>query len=92
MPAIAHWTLDDQGDTIAADVSGNGHTGTISGSTNTSGKIAGAFSFNGNDYISCPEALSGGATGTGLDMGTRDWSVTAWFKTTVSGMVRMAGA
>lgn len=84
---IAWWKLDDLTGSTATDSSGNGHAGTIVGATNVSGKVGGAFSFDGNHYISCPEALSGGATGPGLDMGIRDWTVAAWIKTSSSGMV-----
>src|SRR5262245_40867636 len=84
---IAHWKLDDPSGSTAADSSGNGHTGMVAGATSTTGKIAGAFSFDGNDYVFSSEALSGGTTGSGLDMGTRDWTVAAWIKTTSSGMV-----
>lgn len=83
---IAYWGLDDMGST-AIDSSGNGHAGTITGATSTSGKVGGGLSFDGNDYVSCAEALSGGTTGAGLDVGTRDWTVAAWIKTTASGMV-----
>src|SRR5207249_1879667 len=52
------------------------------------GKIGGALSFNGvTSYVFASDAQSGGTTGTGLDMGTRDWTVAAWIQTTNSGMV-----
>src|SRR5207249_9938521 len=52
------------------------------------GRFTGALPFNGvKNYVVASEAQSGGATGAGLDMGTRDWTVAAWVKTTNSGMV-----
>jgi hypothetical protein len=46
------------------------------------------LSFTGaNQYVFAFDAQSGGVTGAGLDMGTRDWTVTAWVNTTASGMV-----
>ncbi len=54
----------------------------VAGQSNT------ALSFNGaNQYVFDSDAQSGGVTGAGLDMGTRDWTVAAWVKTTASGMV-----
>jgi hypothetical protein len=66
----------------------NNHSGTIVGATYVAGRFAGALSFNGsNNYVFASEAQAGGTTGSGLDIGTRDWTVSAWVKTTVSGMV-----
>jgi hypothetical protein len=50
---VAYWSLDEGTGTVATDVSGNGHTGTISGATWTAGQAGNALSFDGvNDYVS----------------------------------------
>jgi hypothetical protein len=55
---VAHWTLDEGSGAIAADASGNGNTGTISGTAAwTSGMRGGALSFNGvDDSVSVADA------------------------------------
>jgi hypothetical protein len=85
---IAYWKFDEASGDIASDSSGNGHTGTIVGATWVSGKTGGAVSFDGiGNYLFASDAQSGGTTGAGLDMGTRDWTAAAWINTTGSGMV-----
>lgn len=85
---IAHWKFDELSGDSAIDSATNGHTGTIVGAVRASGTMAGALSFNGtSDYVFAADAQSGGTTGVGLDVGTRDWSMTAWVNTTASGMV-----
>jgi len=86
--AIAHWRFDEGAGTSALDSSTNNHDGTIIGATYVAGRFDGALSFNGaGSYIFVSDAQSGGTAGSGLDMGTRDWTVSAWIKTTASGMV-----
>src|SRR6059036_1974339 len=85
---IAYWKFDEASGSFATDSAGNGHTGTIVGAVRMPGKMGGALSFDGvNDYVFASDAQSGGTTGAGLDMGTRDWTVAAWIKTSSSGMV-----
>lgn len=85
---IADWHFDEESGSTATDSTGNGHTGTIVEAERVPGKTGGALSFDGiSDYVLASDAQSGGTTGTGLDMGTRDWTVAAWIKTTSSGMV-----
>lgn len=84
----AHWKFDEPSGSISTDSSGNGHAGTIVGAVRVPGQTGGGLSFDGvNDYDFASDALSGGTTGAGLDMGARDWTVAAWIKTTSSGMV-----
>lgn len=86
--AIAHWAFDEGSGTSALDSSGNNNAGTIVGAGYAPGRWDGALSFSGtNHYVFAAEVQSGGTTGAGLDMGTRDWTVSAWVKTTASGMV-----
>jgi len=58
---IGHWRLDDTSGTTAADSSGNGLTGAITGNPvkGGAGQVGAAFDFDGNDYISMgnPAAL-----------------------------------
>ncbi len=57
---VAHWKLDDASGTSAADSSGNGNTGTLSGGAAwTTGKLGGAVSFDGSDdLITVPNSAS----------------------------------
>jgi len=49
---VAHWSFDQSSGTTLTDNSGNGHTGTISGSpTWGAGKIGNALTFKGTDNI-----------------------------------------
>jgi T5SS/PEP-CTERM-associated repeat protein len=67
---IAHWDAENG----AADATGNGHDGTFQGdaSTVTDGPFGKAFTFDGNgDYINI---------GDELDMGTSDFTLSAWIK------------
>jgi hypothetical protein len=85
---IAHWPFDEPNGTSATDASNNGHTGTIVGPLPVAGKNEGALSFDGTgDFVFGADSQSGGTTGAGLDMGTRDWTLAAWINTTSSGMV-----
>src|SRR3989344_650953 len=65
---VALYTLDGN-----ANDSAGGNNGTsVGGLTYTGGKIGQAISLGGSDYIDA---------GSGLDMGSRDFSLSAWFKT-----------
>jgi len=49
---VAHWMLDDDSGTIAADSSGNGQDGTLQGDPNwVTGYFGGALEFDVNDYV-----------------------------------------
>lgn len=85
--AIAHWKFDEGSGVTASDSSTNTHPGTIVGATYVPGRFDGALSFNGASYVFLPDAQSGGPTGAGLDVGSRDWTIGAWTRTTASGMV-----
>ncbi|MBN1786765.1 MAG: hypothetical protein JW806_00035 [Sedimentisphaerales bacterium] len=51
---VAHWMFDEGTGSVAGD-SANGHNGTITGATWTTGKIGGALNFDGNnDYVRVP--------------------------------------
>jgi len=85
---IAHWKFDEGSGATALDSSSNNNTGTIVGATYVAGQSNTALSFNGaSQYVLATDAQSGGVTGAGLDMGTRDWTVAAWINTTGSGML-----
>ena len=86
--AIAHWRFDEGSGTTALDSSTNNHFGTILGASYFSGRFGDALSFNGaNDFVFISAAQAGGTGESGLDIGTRDWTVSAWVKTVASGMV-----
>ena len=57
---VAHWKLDENSGTLAADSSGNGNNGTLTnGPKWAPGKIGGATKFDGvNDYINIPQGVS----------------------------------
>ena len=72
---MATWRLDEASGTTAADSTGNGNTGTVTGTaTWGAGRNANAFTFNGASYISCGDAQTLNPTNA--------ISVTGWFKTT----------
>ena len=69
---LAWWKFDDGTSTKATDFSGNGNTGTFTGSPSwVTGKFGSAISTNNTsgDYINAPN----------VDIGA-DWTATAWFK------------
>ena len=75
--------------TIAPGSNGNTSAGTCQGGSlemwanGSTGKISASLDFDGSDdYASCSDGSCGGTTGTGLDMGTRDITVSAWVKPT----------
>ena len=85
---LAHWTLDEGSGPTAQDSSGNDHVLTIQGAPFVAGISNYALGFNGsNSYAFASDAMVGGTSGTGLDIGTRDWTVATWVKTAASGMV-----
>lgn len=52
---LAYWTFDEGSGSTVNDLSGNNHTGTISGATWTGGFIGSALSYDGsNDYVAVP--------------------------------------
>src|SRR5258708_31362016 len=76
---IALWTFDEGSGTTALDSSTNNNVGTIVGAAYVGGRFNTALSFNGsNSYVFASDSQSGGVTGSGLDIGTRDWTVAAW--------------
>ncbi len=86
--AVGHWTFDEGSGSTAQDSSGSGHLLTIQGGVFASGISNYALAFNGsNSYVFGSDGMVGGTSGPGLDIGTRDWTVAAWVKTTGSGMI-----
>jgi hypothetical protein len=54
---VGAWGFDEPSGTTAADASGRGNAGTISGATRATGKSGGALSFDGvNDWVTIPDA------------------------------------
>jgi hypothetical protein len=77
---IGWWKLNDASGTSAVDSSGNSHTGTLSGPTWTTGKIAGGLKFDGtNDYASIPNdtdfQVTDALTVAGWVKGNRSWDM-----------------
>jgi len=79
---VAAYALNETAGTTAADASGNGHPGTVSGATwIATGKVGGALSFDGvNDWVTVPNAPDLNPA-TGL-------TVMTWIYPTVSNGVR----
>jgi hypothetical protein len=74
---VGYWNLDEGSGTTAADSSGNGNTGTLQNSPawTTSGKDAGALTFNGsNQYVNIPSSASLQFSGA--------FTASVWLKTT----------
>ncbi len=61
---VAWYKLDESSGSTAADSSGNGHDGTMSGSTwdATGGKFGGTVVFDGDGYVSVPASVFSGIT------------------------------
>lgn len=65
----------------AYDWSGNGKNGTVTGATlTTAGKFGRAYSFDGNDYVSVPQLLSGNGVFT-AEAWVRPGDITTAWKT-----------
>ncbi len=54
---VAHWPLDASSGTVAADVSGNGFDGVVSGADWTAGIAGNALNFDGADFADLPENM-----------------------------------
>jgi predicted alpha-1,6-mannanase (GH76 family) len=69
---IGYWPLDATSGTVAADVSGNGDNGIVSGATwNSAGQINGCISFNGvNSYVQITNRID------------NDFTIEFWVRTT----------
>ena len=80
-----YWSFDDGAGTAASDLSGSGNAGTLTNMDSATDWVAGkrgkALDFDGsNDYVTMGDVL---------DMGTGDFTVSVWVKTTdASGTVR----
>jgi Concanavalin A-like lectin/glucanases superfamily/Viral BACON domain len=75
---IGAWGFDEPSGTTATDASGSGNTGTLSGTTRTTGKFGGALTFNGtSDWVTVADANS-------LDL-TTGMTLEAWVKPTAVG-------
>jgi len=68
---VAHWPLDEGSGTVAMDLSGNGHDGTIGGTANwVDGQIGLALDFDGSStYIDMDDRVVEGT-----------WSLAMWLK------------
>jgi prepilin-type N-terminal cleavage/methylation domain-containing protein len=78
---VAHYKMNDTDGTTVVDSTSNGYDGTGTYTANPSGKINAALSFNGtSDYVNM---------GNILNMGTSDFSMSAWMKTTSTGQQRI---
>lgn len=71
---VGLWKFDEGSGSIAYDSAGDNDGTLVNGPVWTTGKINGALSFDGdNDYVDCGNDAS-------LNMGTSQWTATAWFK------------
>ena len=80
---VAHYKLDETSGTIAYDSSGNGLNGTmfgtLSGTDTVAGKVRTALDFSdNNDYLTVPDDPL-------LDVGTGDFTLSAWHKLDYTG-------
>lgn len=81
---IAQYRLDENSGTSAYDSSGNANTGVISGAVWAVSKISNALNFNGTSaLVSVADPAN-----SSLDLGTGDFSISAWVKTSVSGITQ----
>jgi len=84
---IGHWKMNDNAaSTTVTDSTAYGHNGTAQQNTSVlhvDGKIDGALTFNGtSDYIVVSDTDD-------LDIGTSDFSVSFWIKTTTAATMRL---
>lgn len=77
---VAHWPMNDASGTSVADASGNGRTGTATGTpTWGTGRFGGCLNFDGvDDYVSVADHAS-------LNFGaSQDFTVSLWLNTTTT--------
>ena len=76
---VAWWPLDETSGTTANDLAGVNNQGThVNGPTPTPGKVAGALRFDGvDDHVRVPDHAE-------LDVGTGNFTLDAWVRTTAS--------
>src|SRR5262245_59216846 len=56
---VGAWSFDETSGTTAADVSGKGNNGSVSGATRVAGKYGNALSFDGvNDVVTVADSAS----------------------------------
>ena len=81
---VGSWGLNEGSGNTAYDASGNGNDGTLTNDPHwTKGKEGKALQFDGtNDYVNC-------GNDAGLNIGTHDYSVTAWVKTSEAANLRI---
>ena len=73
LPA-GYWNFNETAGTTAADVTGNGHDGTLSNNPVWSGTSNGGLTFNGvNQTVSAP-----------IDVSESSYAISLWFKTTTT--------
>ncbi len=86
---VGYWKMDESSSN-ANDSSGNSQTLT---NTNTATFVSGKYGNAGNfasassQYFACSDANCGGTSE--LDIGSNNWSVAAWFKTSSTGVNQM---
>jgi hypothetical protein len=74
LETLAHWKLDESSGTTAADSSGNGNDGTITGNPTwlpAGGRIGGALDFDGRSYVKVAHANK-------LNFAPGSFSVSTW--------------
>jgi len=76
---VAQWALDDGAGAIAADSSGNGNDGVITGEPLwVTGIVGGALELDGvDDYVDCGNPAA-------LDFGAGDFTISAWIQLTTA--------
>ena len=68
----AQWLFDESGGSVAADATGNGHTGSVTGATFVAGHAGHALSFqNPGDRVTVPDSPA---------LEAAQFSITAWVK------------
>ena len=73
---VGEWNFEEGSGASAFDSSGNGNTGTATGTTVVSGKVGKARSLNGSsDYVNAGDPTNGS-----LDFGTGDFTIESWIK------------
>jgi Concanavalin A-like lectin/glucanases superfamily len=76
---VGAWSFDEASGTNAADASGSGNAGTVSGATRVAGKYGGALSFDGvNDWVTVNDSNSLDINRMTLEAWVRPSGVSDW--------------
>ena len=80
----AHWKFNEPTGPLAQNTQGKQFVGTLQGARRADGQQASGLSFDGKAFVSIADSPA-------IDLGTADFSVTAWIKTRGAGTILARG-